>query len=77
MNLPWLLLGDFNQILDNSEKRGGSPPLGARIRAFKEAISACGLIDLGFFGPRFTWSNMRKGLVDVQERLDRVLGSWS
>lgn len=75
VNLSWLLLGDFNQVSENSEKRGGAPPSGARIWAFRECISNCGLIDLGFSGPRFTWTNMRKGLANVQERLDRVLCS--
>lgn len=73
VTIPWLLLGDFNQVLHNSEKRGGIPTLAMRMQAFREVILAYDLIDLGFSGPRFTWTNMRKGLANVQERLDKAL----
>lgn len=73
VNLPWLLIGDFNQIVHHSEKCGGVPTAEVRLRAFQQVIMSCNLIDLGFSGPRFTWSNMRKGLAHVQERLDTVL----
>lgn len=41
--------------------------------AFWDVIMVCDLIDLGFSSLSFTWSNLRKGLANVQERLDRVL----
>ncbi|KAL5565591.1 hypothetical protein UlMin_028755 [Ulmus minor] len=39
---------------------------------FREAINYCGLADLGFRGPKFTW-NRGNGDRLVQERLDRML----
>lgn len=33
------------------------------------------MIDLGFSGPRFTWSNLRPALGHVKERLDRALSN--
>lgn len=34
-------------------------------------MSATGLIDLGYDGNRFTWTNKREGMKNIKERLDR------
>ncbi|KAK3205406.1 hypothetical protein Dsin_019452 [Dipteronia sinensis] len=49
---------------------------------FSEAVEDCGLSDMGFRGPIFTWSNKREGSAMISERLDRVacgslLDSWN
>lgn len=46
---------------------------------FREAIRASSLLDMGFKGNKFTWSNRRYGVNFIEERLDRVLCSknWS
>lgn len=36
-------------------------------------IKNCKLLDLGFSGPKFTWSNMCKGIANVQEWIDQAL----
>ncbi|KAL5545920.1 hypothetical protein UlMin_005607 [Ulmus minor] len=41
---------------------------------FREALSYCGLADLGFRGPKFTWNRGKEANL-VQERLDRMLGN--
>lgn len=41
----------------------------------KQIIEACGLIDLRFRGPKFTWNNMREADYNIQERVDRVMGN--
>lgn len=33
------------------------------------------LIDLGFIGPKFTWSNMKQGWSYIKEKLDKVVGN--
>jgi hypothetical protein len=40
---------------------------------FHRALEDCSLSDLGFSGPKFTWSNGRDGAAFTQERLDRVV----
>lgn len=45
LDLPWLLVGDFNAILNSNERRGGN---------FNHFISHNQFLDLGVFGPAFT-----------------------
>lgn len=47
----------------------------SRINFFQNAINSCGLSDLGFSGPKFTWWNKRPDGSMVFERLDRFLGN--
>lgn len=44
-----------------------------RIRTFADRINKCKLIDMGSSGPKFTWTNSRQGLANIQKRLDRGL----
>jgi len=76
-NLPWLCFGDFNEILMQQEKRGGSPKPQNSIDSFSRVVHECDLTDLGFTGYPFTWSNNRGGGDNVQERLDRFLANSS
>nr|XP_023878431.1 uncharacterized protein LOC111990897 [Quercus suber] len=70
-NLPWSLMGDFNEVLFEDEKLGGNVICQRRARAIQECMDACQMMDLGFSGPKFTWSNKR-GIDDlIQCRLDR------
>ncbi|KAL4638398.1 hypothetical protein ACB092_03G143700 [Castanea dentata] len=70
-DLPWALMGDFNEVLTEEEKSGGNHISQRRVRAIQECMDTCYMIDLGFSGPKFTWTNKR-GLDDlIQCRLDR------
>ncbi|KAF5464528.1 hypothetical protein F2P56_014601 [Juglans regia] len=70
---PWLVLGDFNKILHAHEKSGGNPRPERQLRDFREVVDVCRLRDLGYLGPKFTWSNRRAGDKCIRERLDRCL----
>lgn len=78
ISFQWLLTGDFNQVLFDSDKWGGAPK-GTHTNLFWELIQNCDLINLNFFGPKFTWSNSRQGEAQIMERLDRCLciRSWN
>ena len=45
--LPWLCLGDFNEILSSDEKRGGNPRQVTPMVAFWHTFLHCRLVDLG------------------------------
>ena len=71
-SLPWLCIGDFNEILSSDEKNGRIPkPLGL-MQAFRSTLLHCGLVDLGYSGKIFTWRNGRQEMEFVEERLDRA-----
>ncbi|XP_020673098.2 uncharacterized protein LOC110092773 [Dendrobium catenatum] len=73
-DLPVMVGGDFNCCLDQIEKKGGRRfgfPVGAQeMAAF---MSSNDLHDLGFTGPKFTWSNNKAGTSKIWVRLDRIL----
>ena len=72
---PALFIGDFNSIMSQEEKRGGNPYAESSSGGFRGAIEDMGLIDLGFSGNAFIWSNKRRGRANIKERLDRGITS--
>ncbi|XP_062011862.1 uncharacterized protein LOC133728462 [Rosa rugosa] len=71
---PWLLGGDINEILRGCEKEGGPPRCPRQIEAFSKCVEDCGLADLNFVGPCFTWRGIRGG-EEIKVRLDRFLAN--
>ncbi|KAK3222225.1 hypothetical protein Dsin_009250 [Dipteronia sinensis] len=65
--------GDFNEILEDSEKVGGPQKLRSLLEGFRYALDDCNLQDLGFSGPAFTWCNKRGSFDMVQKRLYRCV----
>ncbi|KAK6150786.1 hypothetical protein DH2020_015718 [Rehmannia glutinosa] len=69
-NLPWCILGDFNDLLSILEKRGNIEHPAWLISSFRNAVDDCKLIDLGMEGYQFTWERGRGSLNWIEERLD-------
>lgn len=76
---PWCCFGDFNEIMWSIEKKGGRERSYQAMLGFREAILRCELLDIGYIGHDFTWSNGRSGSDNIQARLDRVLvnSTWN
>jgi hypothetical protein len=72
VSLPWLVIGDFNDILLPIEQRGGVFST-SKAELFARNIDRCGLIDLGSFGSKYTWQGHCRGGRLVYRRLDRGL----
>lgn len=70
-NLPWHIMGDFNDIASSKEKFGGRPPNIGKMISFNNFLNSCTLIDLGFSGPLFTWTNNRDHGKTDRTRIDR------
>lgn len=73
--MPWMVFGDFNQVLGQVEKNGGNPITYSQVQGFQEAIQTNKLLDLGFAGHDFTWTNGQAGESNIQKRLDKALAT--
>lgn len=71
--IPLLIGGDFNVILNEKEKKGGLPFIQYEVMDFNYYINRSGLTKLKFKGDNFTWWNGRVDNECIFERLDRVL----
>jgi hypothetical protein len=70
-------IGDFNVIMDITEKWEGSQRLNPNSVGFREFLFDTGLIDLGFKVPTYTWTNKPNSSSAVHVRLDRVVANTS
>ncbi|KAM2536188.1 hypothetical protein TB1_021659 [Malus domestica] len=69
-----IVIGDFNDIVDDEENEGGNYRSMASIRDFRELLADNELLDLGFEGFPFTWRNKcDDGL--IQQWIDRSVAT--
>ncbi|XP_071912179.1 uncharacterized protein [Coffea arabica] len=75
----WIIIGDFNDIISNDEKWGGRRRDNRSFHDFRKFINENQLLDVGYIGKPWTWSNNWYGNGEIKERLDRGLCSmkWS
>lgn len=71
--MPWVLGGDFNEIIYLSEKSGGLNTCSSSMRNFGETLNNCALIDIGYKDSPFTWTNNQLFPCSINVRLDRFL----
>jgi hypothetical protein len=74
LKLPWCCMGDFNELVRIEEKQGRHTRSESQMQLFRDVLDECGFVDLGFTGPKFTWTNNRPGDM-TWERLDRVVAT--
>lgn len=77
-NDAWLVTGDFNDLLDNSEKVGGLVRWEGSFVAFRSFVTQAGLWDIQHTGNHLSWRGTRYNHF-IQSRLDRALANcrWS
>lgn len=68
-NALWLLVGDLNEVIDDSEKQGGRAVWRKHLY-LKIFIHDMGGVDLGHIGKQFIWDNGQGGMASIRERLD-------
>jgi hypothetical protein len=71
---PIVCLGDLNEIMSNQDTTSANVNH-YRMRTFNGYVKECGLMDMGYSGPAYTWTNKRFSSTPVFERLDRCLAN--
>ncbi|XP_073355348.1 uncharacterized protein [Aegilops tauschii subsp. strangulata] len=74
-DLPWMCIGDFNEVLRREEHLGPSDRAWTQIQQFREVVDACGLADIGYVGMDWTFEKKVTGGQYCRVRLDRALAS--
>ena len=76
--LPWCIIGDFNELAREEDKRGGAAHPPWVNKGLREIISDCSLQDSGLEGHLFMWARGLGTEPSVEERLDKALvsNSW-
>ena len=74
-NLPWLMLGDSNEVLCGEDKFGGNHVNLNKALDFKNCLDECNMLDLGFAGPKLTWTNRRPISNLILERIDQCFAN--
>lgn len=74
-NIPWFIIGDFNEILTQKENKGGCPRAGSVMEKFRNTLDDLGLNDLEHRGDIYTWSNKHRDESFTKERLDRTVAN--
>ena len=69
-SMPWLMIGDFNEVLCGEDKFEGKQININRAMEFKAYLDSCSFVGLGFAGPKYTWMNKRQLTDLVLERID-------
>lgn len=71
LQCSWGLIGDFNEILSQTDKKSGRSFAGNS--GLSRVIELCGLMELPFSGPQYTWINEGQETRQIYERIDCVL----
>ncbi|KAL0453552.1 UNVERIFIED_CONTAM: hypothetical protein Slati_1333300 [Sesamum latifolium] len=69
----WLVMDDFNTVVDLSEVSSASGNIRGAMEEFQECITATGLITLPIQGQFFTWHNCSNDSRSLWKRLDRMM----
>jgi hypothetical protein len=67
---PWYIFGDFNDIMDGSEKRGRTTRPRWLINGFRQVVLDAGLSDVPVEGYPLTWFKSLGMPRAVEEKLD-------
>lgn len=70
-------LGDFNDLLFASDKKGNSPHPQSLLDSFSRVIEDCQLSEVNLSGGKFTWEKGKGTDAWVREKLDRAFSNVS
>ncbi|GAU14523.1 hypothetical protein TSUD_250650 [Trifolium subterraneum] len=74
-DLPWCIVGDFNDLLSQEDKKGTNPHPNWLCNGFRSAVSDCDLTDIHLEGYPYTWIKSAGTTNVIEERLDRAMAN--
>ncbi|KAL4378923.1 hypothetical protein GQ457_02G026950 [Hibiscus cannabinus] len=74
-NLPWIIGGDFNEVLSDNEKQGGIRRARSQINNFRDCLARNNLYDCKPKDGWFTWTKSGPNTPTIFERLDRFVAT--
>lgn len=75
--VPWMIFGDFNDLLQKADKWGKIDHPQSLMDGFRSAIEDSALTELELCGGNYTWEKSQGKNEWVRERLDRAFGTTS
>ncbi|KAF5447225.1 hypothetical protein F2P56_032793 [Juglans regia] len=73
VEFPHVIIGDFNVICNDNERRGGNPRMLIAMEDFCSFIDDGRFVEMPFSSNGFSWCNGRLGMARSWARLDRAL----
>ena len=74
---PWACIGDFNYILNEEERFGGSKGGSSSTNYLKELMFELNAVDLRYSGNKYTWARGKWGTTSIKRSLDRGIANIS
>jgi len=71
---PWVLLGDFNNVLKAKDRVGGNLVTESKYEDLAKMMRNTGTFEKDSTGDYYTWSNKQTDGM-IYSRIDRVLGN--
>ncbi|KAJ6974535.1 hypothetical protein NC653_030590 [Populus alba x Populus x berolinensis] len=73
--IPWIVMGDFNAILQAADRIGGDTRWPLHLDDFNTCIRQSELIHIPYTGLKYSWHNGQHGYHTIQKKLDWVFGN--
>ncbi|XP_009788441.1 uncharacterized protein LOC107829432 [Nicotiana tabacum] len=74
--IPWIIVGDFNVVLQLQYKKHGNLVTRAETQDFSNCIQELKLNELNWEGDYYAWSNKQDDGDRIWSRIDRVFGNY-
>jgi hypothetical protein len=75
VGIPWIVLGDFNAILQASDRSGGDNHWPRYQDDFHACINQSELLHVPYSGLKYSWHNGQHGDNTIQKKLDWIFGN--
>ncbi|XP_022019843.1 uncharacterized protein LOC110919900 [Helianthus annuus] len=74
---PWVIMGDFNVVLNLEDNCMGTSKVNAAMTDFNECVKFLEVFDLRAHGLHYTWNQSPKKGIGIRKKLDRIMANVS